>query len=207
MNSVNGRLAPTEQAAGGHRHLFCLVFVLSILLPAHVWAQADEAAEPDPLFSGIATFLVAAISLIVIAWQRRQARRENMRADHFAERSSLLEAALNSAPWPYFGWTESGSPLVDPAFAAALGKSEIASIDDLLSALNKQDADILDAALRTLRTDGTSFDLTLHRLDRDPIRLIGRRGQGLHAGSDGKTGQADLVWLVDPKGRGEHIDA
>lgn len=171
---------------------------LFVGVPGTAQAQAGDLGDADPLFSGIATLLIAAIALIVIAWQRRQARRESLRADHFAARSSLLEAALDSVPWPYCGWTAGGSPLVDPAFATMLGRAEIESEDDLLAILTKDDAATLKAALRRLRADGAPFEVDLRRADGVPVRLIGRRGHGIHAGSNKSTELLDLIWLADP---------
>ena len=167
-----------------------------VALPGNAFAQADDLADGDPLFSGVATLFVAAVALIVIAWQRRQVRRETLRAEHFAERSGLLEAALDSTPWPHFGWTASGTPLIDPAFATALGQQEIDSMDDLLSAVGANDRAALKAALRRLRAKGTAFDLRLHRADGQSTRLIGRRGSGQSA-ANGRSEQADLIWCVD----------
>ncbi|MEO1222783.1 MAG: hypothetical protein AAFX92_01025 [Pseudomonadota bacterium] len=193
MNSVNGPLAPTEQAV---RPRALTLIAVIVALPGNAFAQAEDLAEGDPLFSGVATLLVAAVALIVIAWQRRQVRRETLRAEHFAERSGLLEAALDSTPWPHFGWTASGTPLIDPAFATALGLPEIDSMDDLLSAVGTDDRAALKGALSRLRAKGTAFDLRLHRGDGRPARLIGRRGSGQSA-ANGRSEQADLIWCVD----------
>lgn len=193
MNSVNGPLAPTEQAV---RPWALTLIAVIVALPGNAFAQADDLADGDPLFSGVATLLIAAVALIVIAWQRRQVRRETLRAEHFAERSGLLEAALDSTPWPHFGWTASGTPLIDPAFATALGQQEIDSMDDLLSAVGADDRAALKAALRRLRAKGTAFDLRLHRADGQSTRLIGRRGSGQTA-ANGRSEQADLIWCVD----------
>ena len=193
MNSVNGPLAPTEQAV---RPGALTLIAVIVALPGNAFAQADDLADGDPLFSGVATLLIAAVALIVIAWQRRQVRRETLRAEHFAERSGLLEAALDSTPWPHFGWTASGTPLIDPAFATALGQQEIDSMDDLLSAVGANDRAALKAALRRLRAKGTAFDLRLHRADGQSTRLIGRRGSGQSA-ANGRSEQADLIWCVD----------
>lgn len=175
-----------------------LPVTVAIALPTGAHAQAEDLAGSDPLLSGMATLLIAAVALIVIAWQRRQVRRETLRAGHFAERSGLLEAALDSAPWPHFGWTASGTPVTDPAFAAALGQPEIESMDDLLSATAADDRPALKTALRRLRTKGGGFDLRLQRADGRPARLIGRRGTG-QAAPDGRAERVDLIWCIGPE--------
>jgi hypothetical protein len=88
--------------------------------------------------------------------------------------------------------------MVDPDFAKAIGASEIETIEDLFAALAKDDADTVNQALRQLQADGTPFDLILTRADATSFRLLGRRGQGLHAGSDGKIARADMIWLSGP---------
>ncbi|MEM7442487.1 MAG: hypothetical protein AAF414_04040 [Pseudomonadota bacterium] len=211
MNSVDSDPSPSEQAPPLATRLRRQAFrwiggaALSAL-PATALAQTADAGTDDPLFGSLAAMLIAAISLVVIAWQRRVARRETMRADHFLGRSRMLEAVLDSAPWPHFGWTSDGTAIEDPKFAEALGGPDIATFDDLTASLAPEDGARLTKAFGKLRAKGVPFDLRLRRADRQSLRLVGKRGQSIHVGSNGEPQRVDLIWLVDVDGQEANLD-
>ena len=178
------------------------------LLPAPAYAaEGGLAAVPAVL-----AFLAFLAVLGLAYWVRNRlavlkAERSDLAADLAA-----VQAVLASAPAALYRWVlddgvggdgPGGAESFAPGPITALRDPKPTRFADLLARFEEKDAAALEAAVRSLRTDGTEFSLNAALAGHGPVLdITGRRLRG----ADGKPA-ADLVWFAEAHGRAEALAA
>ncbi len=104
-----------------------------------------------------------------------------------------LEAFLTAFPGEYCGWSKDGSVAYSQGFCDILGLDQIKTITDIQSCLTLGDAAALEGVYNRLRTNRTSFIITVFNQDETKtLRISGSQGCNL----DGQD-TINVLWIED----------
>ncbi len=114
-------------------------------------------------------------------------------ADMLALEKARLEAFLNAFPGEYCGFHEDGSVAYSDGFCAMLGLSNVASVEDVQSALTTTDSAILEGLFYKLESERKPFSI-LVQCEKLPKILRIRGAQGAASGGEDHF---RILWLED----------
>jgi signal transduction histidine kinase len=162
-------------------------------------AQATDGASHSWPALGVCVLLAVllAASAVVLAVALRRAQRLGRENGGFRRLAAEREAALTAMPLAIACWRRDGGESFTIGGLPALAELGAKRLADVIPRLEQADAASFETVISRLRSDGTSFRMSVRFADGGAV--LDSEGRRLPATADAVA--ADVVWLIDATAR------